>query len=177
MRWVEKSPANVTRLGFLFEHFPKAKFVHLIRDGRDVACSLRKWSVQISRHEASGIGECIELWDRWVRDGLAWRGHANYREVRYEQLVHEPETILRDLLEWLDVPWDDRVLSYDSVAHENRPEITADHVAGTRRSPYTDSIGRWREALNQEDRRVVQKIAGTLLAELGYLDGSSWVEA
>ncbi len=175
-RWVEKSPANVTRLGFLFEHFPQAKFVHLIRDGRDVACSLRKWSVQISRHEASGIEECIKLWDRWVREGLAWRGHPNYVEIRYEDLVRYPEQTLRPLFDWLDLTWDDRVLSYASVEHDNRPELAEAHVAGTRRSPYTNSIGRWQASLNRSDRRIVHETAGALLGELDYIDGDAWVD-
>ncbi len=174
-RWVEKSPANVTQLPFLFERFPNAKFVHLIRDGRDVACSLSRWSVQISRHEASGIGECIELWDRWVRQGLQWRGHPRYLELRYETLVRQPESTLRMLLEWLDVEWHDSVMRYDSTDQANRPELSCAHVAGTQSSPYTTAIGRWQSALSPTDRVEVQKIGGELLRQLGYIDGDGWL--
>jgi protein-tyrosine sulfotransferase len=174
-RWVEKSPANVKCLPYLFERFPRAKFVHIIRDGRDVAVSLRRWSVQISRREASGIGECIGLWADWVRLGREWSHHPNYTEIRYEELVSKPEETIKPLFDRLELDWDPVVLEYADHKPTNRPELAEAHLVGTREPPYTTSVARWREALSDGDRATVERIAGPLLGELGYTTSADWV--
>ena len=80
-KWAEKSPRNILVLDYIFEHFPKARFIHMIRDGRDTVCSLRT----IPRREVvdgklvdintrNPLGPCIKRWLRDVRAGQAYRG-------------------------------------------------------------------------------------------------------
>ncbi len=175
-RWVDKSPSNVTCLDYLFKHFPRATFVHIIRDGRDACSSIRQWSKEISGPEAVFMSECVELWDKWVRLGLARSGDERYIEVRYESLVHTPEATLKPLFSRLGLEWDESVLSYASRSHGNRPELGAPHRAGTLQPPYTNAIGRWRRDLSDEDRREIERVAGPLLRELGYTELDHWVE-
>lgn len=175
-RWVDKTPANVVCLDFLFKHFPQAKFVHVIRDGRDTVCSMRQWPSRLGNRQRQSIEQHAEYWDRWVRLGRKWTAHPNYLELRYEQLVESPEPVLRNLLETLELDWSDRVLSHWKHLGDHRPDTRYPHVAGVNEPPYTRSIGRWRCDLSRDDRLAFQRTAGPLLCELGYCDSSAWID-
>ena len=112
-RWADKSPRNVRRLGYIRRHFPKTRFIHILRDGRDVVCSLRthpRFKIvngeMVKANTWHPIEPCVKRWIRDVTAGLAYRGEPWYTEVRYEDLVHEPESTLRRLFEFLEEEWD-----------------------------------------------------------------------
>ncbi|MCC6222817.1 MAG: sulfotransferase [Thermoleophilia bacterium] len=177
-RWAEKTPRNVHALDFVFEHFPRAVFVHMIRDGRDTACSLRthpRHAVRDGQLVELGtwkpIEQCARRWVNDVRAGLAYRGHPGYVELRYEDLVLRPEATLRGILERLGEPWDDRVLEFDSVSRDvsafpQNPEAT--------RPIYRSALGRWHHDMSVEDARSFKRVGGALLVELGYAEDTSW---
>ena len=83
-----------------------------------------------------------------------------YLEVRYEELVDDPERVLRELVDALDEPWLPRLLV------ERTPKSGGPAHANSRIS--TGSVGRWRQDLNADERAAVQRIGGELLARLGY---------
>ena len=185
-RWAEKSPANVKCLDFVFEHFPAAHFLHVIRDGRDMACSLRQW---ITRRAESGeqgqgtngkrpytIAEGIELWVEWVRLGRAWANHPNYIELRYEELVVNPEPVLRSLCDAIDLEWDPALMDYHDRQHAARPELSAPAHAATHRPISPAAVRRWQRDLSREERIIVENIAGPMLRELNYTSSAGWVD-
>lgn len=192
--WVEKTPANVFRFGFVARRFPNAKLVHIIRDGRDAACSLRRqpWAKiarTIPRDSPLAARRCGALWAASVRAGIAHRGHPRYCELRYEDLVTDPEATLRRLLTFLDIPWDDRLLDAaltPLLAGGVRPGHSADwqpdlRLAFTRDAIaadseiFGDSIGRWRNELSAADRAALAPVIGGLLVTLGYEhDAEAW---
>lgn len=175
-RWADKTPANVKVIGFIFEHFPQAKFVHLIRDGRDTCCSMLDWSRRYHKDRPWDIRAAADIWSRWIGLGREWTGHPNYTELRYEDLATEPEAALRPLFEFLELPWHAEVLDHHHQTQANRPDLALTHLAGVSRPVYRSSIGRWREQLTLADRRAVEEIAGPTLRELGYTESSDWVE-
>lgn len=181
-RWADKTPRNVLSLDFVFEHFPNARFVHVIRDGRDVACSLRTHP----RHKVVDgrlvelntwrpMEECARRWADDVRVGLAYRGHPNVTEVRYEDLAADTERALRDLFEWLGEPWDERVLRFHEVEGTSRDVTNFPQNPEATAPAYTRSIGRWRTAMSADDAHVFKPVAGGLLCELGYAADQDWV--
>jgi hypothetical protein len=94
--FVEKTPTNVYAFARLARENPRARLVHLIRDGRDVAASLRKRGKSLY-----GAGS------RWLYDtlaGLRARGHASYLEIRYEALVADPAATLAQVYRHLGLP-------------------------------------------------------------------------
>jgi hypothetical protein len=186
-RWAEKSPANVKGLDFIFEHFPGAHFVHVIRDGRDMACSIRQW---ITRRAAPGersqgtngkrpytIAEGIGLWVEWVGLGRAWKDHPNYLEVRYEDLVVNPESVLRPLCDAIDLEWDAVLIDYHDRQQAARPELSAAAHAATHRPISPAAVGRWQRELSSEERIIVEDLAGPLLRELNYTNSAGWVNS
>lgn len=157
-RWfVEKSPDNVNRVAVASATHPDAAFVHLIRDGRDVARSLLSWPFA-----KGGPAAAAAEWATGIRrvQQHQWR-LRRFREVRYERLVDDPVGEMRLLFEWIGLPVDDDVI-------KGLEERAGEQVARYGdRSPV--GSGKWR-GLDPEQLAIVYEVAGDLLAELGYLD-------
>jgi protein-tyrosine sulfotransferase len=164
-RWAEKTPLNVRHIDWILERFPESRFVHVVRDGRDVVCSMRehperRWVDGAWVTEASPLS-LEEHAQRWVTDteaGIAHRGDPRYLEVRYEDLVQDPEGVVRRLIEGLGEAFHPELLldpAKSGKVHANAPIRTR-------------SMGRWHTDLTPEEQAVVQRIAGATLARLGY---------
>ncbi len=168
-RWAEKTPLNVRSIDWILERFPEARFVHVIRDGRDVVCSMRqhpdrRWvdGQWVKVHRPLSIERYARRWVLDTEAGMAHRGDARYLEVRYEDLVQDPAGVLGGLLADLGESFDPAIL----VEPEGPVGGDGRHHAGSAIS--TRSMGRWRTDLTPEEGAVVQRIAGATLARLGY---------
>ncbi len=165
-RYADKTPMHVLHLRRLGRLFPEARFVHVVRDGRDVALSYRSvgWG-------PTTVEDAAMRWRRSVlrgrRDGERL-GPDRYREVRYEDLVTDPERVLRELCAFLDLEWDDGVLHH----HERAAEvIAATRFPGAHSRlllPPTPGLRDWRREMPAADVARFEAIAGGLLEELGY---------
>lgn len=169
-RWVEKTPRHIHHLERLFRHFPDARVLLLLRDGRDVACSVR-----------ARLGSLLPGIDRWRRDNAAGRPfwtHPGVHVVRYEALVAAPDDVLRAVLAFVGEPYE-HLLAYhrqpvawyaDAV---DAPPPSADHDAYRNwqiNQPLFDGSGRWRRELSAEEQRRLKRLAGPDLAAYGYDD-------
>lgn len=164
-RYGDKTPIHVLHVPLLAEAFPEARFVHLIRDGRDVACSYLEQSFG-----PRTVAEAAVRWKRAIRRGRSagrGLGPGRYRELRYDELVGDPEGNLRDVCRFLDLAFDPAMLRYherDRVASE-RP-----HYRNVARPP-TPGLRDWRREMSPADAATFEAIAGNLLEEVGYPRG------
>jgi len=180
-RWAEKTPHNILFTAPLAEIFPDARFLHVVRDGRDVACSLvtmnwinpltgRKWDyVQNVANAARYWREVVSLARRQAEHPAV---AGRVLEVRYEHLVADPEATLRRVLEFIGEPWDDAVLSYHARDRRREPL-----EAGTEQAarPLTDrALGRWKTDMTRLDKAAFKAEAGDLLQALGYAPDDRW---
>ena len=177
-RWGDKWPGNANHMRAIARQLPEARFIHIIRDGRDVAASLRQWWFR----PADSYEACIELWAARVRAAREQGPHVAYREVRYETLVREPRAVLEELCSFIEIPYDAAMLRYHERAQARHDEVRdwefqgrhiprADLVgphAGTHRPLTQEPIGRWRAVMTPADLADCERVAGELLAELGY---------
>lgn len=177
-RWVEKTPKNVGAIQWILDRWPNAKFIHIVRDGRDVACSLRnhpKWNVvdgqRVPTYNDYPIDNCIGRWVADVSAGIENRGHPRYYEMRYEDLVHNPKSVLKALLRWLGEPWDHTVLDYTKRTYDCKVDPQS---YGVEQPVFASSIGRWKCDLSDVEKETVKQQANRLLVLLGYVSGSSW---
>jgi Sulfotransferase family len=185
LRFAEKNPENCFVVPFLASTFPDALFVQIIRDGRDVAVSHAEKPWLSARSAGGGRrgrgGQAWGPWARWwveperaeefatasdlTRTAWSWRRFtASARAdlaalppervltVRYEDVVRQPE--------------DAAVRIGRFLGHDEPPAPLREALL--RADPR--SIGRWREALDDQGLADVEKEAGTLLRELGYAD-------
>jgi hypothetical protein len=160
---------------------PEARFIHIIRDGRDVALSLRQTWFSPGPDMATLAAD----WCEWVTAIRAeGAGVRHYREVRYEDLVNDPEGVLRTIAAHVDLPFDPAMIRY----HERVPERLIEHreriaadgrvvvsreqrlrqQAMTMRPPAPSRAFAWRRDMMEADRAVFETVAGPLLDELGY---------
>lgn len=179
----DKTPTNLQSFATLHRMLPDSRLVHVLRDGRDVVASLlrQRW-VAIGTNQrlpyTVDAGEAAGLWARSVgvsRDVMRGPARRVFHEVRYEDLVTDPQGTLTALMHALDIPFDPRMLRHHEFAHQ-LPDSEASSAAV--RSPVNRSaIGKWRTALTPEQRRQVAAVAGPTLVALGYAADDTWVEA
>jgi hypothetical protein len=185
-RWGDKTPVYVESMRSIHGALPEASFVHLIRDGRDVALSRarRGFGKNVS---AARAGE------RWRKRILAARRQAQklpgYLEIRYEDLVSDTEPVLRRVCERCELDFDPAMLTYHEHAAERMAEMARDLPgrdgdsvrpaeermaahAMTQRPPSESRVGVWRSEMSTEDAAEFERAAGELLAELGYPVGA-----
>ena len=174
-RAVEQTPESAFVAPAIAAAFPEARFLHIVRDGRDVVCSLleRGW-LSSGRGGADDAGQAYGARPRfWVelerrrefarasdarRAAWAWRRYvlaarrappARTLELRYERLVAEPRAVARDVAAFLGVPAEPLERALDRAHRE--------------------SVGRFREDLSPPELADVEAEAGELLVELGYV--------
>jgi hypothetical protein len=188
-RWGEKTPAYVQKMKLIQRALPEARFVHVIRDGRDVALSVLDRTVR--ELTAADVAR------RWRKKIAKAREDAprlnHYLEIRYEDLILDTEPVLRRVCEFIALEFDQAMLEYHERSEERLREMAralpatgrakelsverrlATH-AMTTKPPSADRVARWRTQMSQEDRLAFESVAGDLLAELGYPVGNGAVE-
>lgn len=180
-RYGDKTPMHATDIDVLSRVLPEARFIHIIRDGRDVAASLRGLPF------APGDGGIVAIAALW-RDTI-WRARRaaadlrHYTEVRYETLVTEPERVLRELCDFLELEFAPEMLLAHERAHERLAEMSSatvgrdgvarladgtEIVARSLRPPQADRVGRWRHALSEYEVTRFERYAGGALELEGY---------
>jgi hypothetical protein len=166
VRWGDKTPIYASYVDLIHQIFPRAQFVHIIRDGRDVALSMfDKWGHEIH----IDVYFTARNWVRRIHQAQvagARLGPDLYYEMRYEDLVQDPEAQLQPLCKYLGEPY---LLEMANPHHLGRERIEPDSFhAAIRQPPSTARIGRWQQEMSEADRRLFQRIAGPLLDGLGY---------
>lgn len=180
-RWGDKTPLYCHELETIRRVLPEARFIHLIRDGRDAALSLRKmWFSPGQKIETQAA-----YWRKFVlaarRSGL---GHPDYLEVRYEDLILQTQETLCRICAHLDLSYDEAMLSYytrtPSRLREHKGRSLLDGTIRltqeqrlrqqerTMEPPAPARIFAWKQAMSMEERRRFQLVAGDLLQDLGY---------
>jgi hypothetical protein len=167
--WGDKTPDYIDHLPLLERLFPNARFVHLVRDGRDVALSTLDLA-RLHTHAAS-VGY---LWSRQVREARKVGrelGPERYLEVRYEEFVDDPAPVLRRLCAFLSLPFDEAMLQHDARVVQSIPEkFRSMH---TRLAlPPTKGLRDWRRDMPDSEVTRFEAVAGPELVDFGYEVGS-----
>lgn len=126
-RWGDKNNFYLNYIGEIKELFPEAYFIHIVRDGRNVACSYRALNKKnINSPDAprlpDAIGDIAEEWaSNLVRitKSFAAFGHEHVLEIRLEDLSHKTENTVRTILNFLGEPFEKNVLQY----YKNKKEM------------------------------------------------------
>jgi protein-tyrosine sulfotransferase len=174
--WGDKTARNVHRFDWILRHFPNSRVIHVIRDGRDVVCSLKNHRRrQVIHGELQPLKNempleiCIDRWTRSINDGLVYRGDSRYHEIRYEDLVENPEATIKQVCGFLNVPFEDNMLKFHQVKGPLRDPIRFPQNLEATLPLYKTSIGRWRTELTREEQRLTEDAIKNLLIRLNYL--------
>jgi hypothetical protein len=175
----EKTPADTNCMPQIETYLPESRFIHIVRDPRDVVLSLRRTTAGRSVERTAQI---------WVDMVSAARASAtsvtHYHEVRYEDLVFEPEAELRKVYDFLELDYASQMLDYNAsgarhvghlgdrllpdgrarVPRELRARLHENLAHPLRR----DRVNNWRQQMSADDRAKVEAIAARLMHEIGY---------
>jgi hypothetical protein len=160
--WGWKEPRSILLLPFLDEQFPGMRFIHVIRDGRDMAFSTNQ--NQLRKHGAAVLEGTLGEAPQAVRSAALWakinataaaygeaRMAGRYMRVKYETLCSEAPRTVREIVGFLGV---DGAVSIDEFASEISPP---------------ESIGRWRAMADKPTLDSMHEVAGYALREFDYL--------
>jgi hypothetical protein len=159
-RWCEKSPQYVQHIRSLSQLFPRARFIHVIRDGRDSAASFyRRWrrTPELSLYR----------WKKVVlegrRQGLAL-GEDRYMEIRYEDITKEPEAYLKQICVFLCLPFEAAILQSAQPYLKTVNTQSSEETTGSLRP----NSGAWRTKFSTRKISCLERIGGSTLALYGY---------
>jgi len=196
-RWGDKTPDYVRKMKKIQKTLPEARFIHVIRDGRDAGLSQNARVIKRGK-EPVPPREMARRWRKRLikaREDAAEIADADYLEIRYEDLVGDTEEVLRGVCELVELDFDPAMLGYHERASERlqemagalpakkgRPEREAgERVAAhamTTRPPDQDRVAVWKREMSDAENAEFEEAAGYLLDELGYetvTPRDSWV--
>jgi hypothetical protein len=174
-----KHPFQILIIDELFKYFPKMKFVHVIRDGRDASCSLRTHPRRkivdgkiVPNFVKNPFNWCIRRWIASINKGKKWRNSDNYIEIKYEDLVNDTLTTMNEVFSFigLDMVPEEKLLNF------YKTEKTEKHLQNIEVGMpiYKKTIGRWHNDMSSNEKDLFKKKAGKLLIELGYEKNNNW---
>ncbi len=170
-RWVEKTPIHIHHIGKILKWCPDARILLMIRDGRDVACSIQ-----------SRFGNLEKGIRRWIEDNLAGKeywGNPNVYVVKYEDLVSDFEFTVRNILSFLNEEYEGGMKDYYKIPKKwysrkmTKPLTTMGKKHEQYRNwqinqPLFDGRGRWKK-MSTEELSLVNGMANEMLIEFGYI--------
>lgn len=159
-RWGDKTPYYILHLETLLEMFPNAQFVHIIRDGRDCALSMleRKWDLQIFNTYHAAY-----TWNKYVKAGKAFgKIHPDrYHELRFENLLNNPEQSVSSLCSFLNLEYNERVIDFKKSNGSGKTHLLTQPLQKSNQ-------GKWREKMKPSQISIFEALAGETLKVCGY---------
>jgi len=165
-RYGNKTPRYVRDIPLLHAVLPEARFVHLVRDGRDVARAIAD-----APFGPSTLSTAAMLWDHDVRAGIdAGRALPDgwYHQVRYEDLVADPRRVMTALCEAMALPFDEAVLDPSEESRRAAGAVRHPDAHVNVQRPLTAGLRDWRVDLADHDVALVEALAWRALDAAGY---------
>ncbi|ADR22200.1 hypothetical protein MATR_01590 [Marivirga tractuosa] len=160
MYWCEKSPRNIRFIKSILQTYPNVKIIHIVRDGR---------AVITSKHPLTK-----NYWlskERWIYDvnkGLKYKNDPNIMTIKYEDLINQTKNASIQLCEFLNIPFDEKMLNYDQ--HSDVKNMHSFH-GGAVNKIYKDALLKWK---NPEHEKLIAEAYSDksfldLLKKLNYI--------
>lgn len=164
-RWGEKTPYNLFFIGPILEDFPDAQFIFVTRDGRDTSVDYLE-----SSFGPTNIFCAAEVWKMCQNAVKPWRDKLpadKWFDIKYEDLVQKPETVLKNTCDFLEESYDPAMLDFHQSEIGKTRGATHDHKPLGH--PVSDRyIGIYKYLLSLRDQRIFTHVVGKELEEAGY---------
>ncbi|MBU0497404.1 MAG: sulfotransferase [Candidatus Thermoplasmatota archaeon] len=176
-RWAEKTPINIFHMDFINTIFPDSQIINVVRDGRDVVCSYKE------RWGRRTFFSAIRTWNKAMQITYHLRElipKERYYEVRYEEMVSDPERITKEMMAFLQEEWTETLVEHHKVKHDfwnnskqqNSKKIGVKERHPDRHSPsrpiFTSSAGKWQKNLNILEKALSNRLLAENLRKAGY---------
>jgi hypothetical protein len=160
-RWLEKTPGNILHIENIFAYWPKAQFLHIVRDPRDIFAS------QLEAKTVSSPEEFARKWSQFAPaedkfSNNVQESDGRFFEIRYESLVNRSEEEIRRILLFLGERWEGQVAKYSGNRDDFNKvlDVTGKKSTTLQRlaTPLTKSrVGIWRQVLTAKDLTRLEK--------------------
>lgn len=174
---IEKTPTHIHKLDKMLTLFPKAKVILMLRDGRDVACSIRERSGNFHK----GI-------ERWIEDnseGYKFWNNDRVKVVKLEKLTEEPNNLLSEICAFIEIKYESNMIEKQGKGEKlyytdkvyNRKEFEDKEpsleIHSARRNwqinqELFSNTNRWKKEFSSEDLEVFNERAEGYLELYGY---------
>jgi hypothetical protein len=178
---LDKHPAHAAFVEEINTLIPGSRFIHAIRDGRDVAASM----VAAKQQMGFGTGTVTESAAAW-KEHVEWGKKARqfdgrYLEVRYEMMLEDPINTLKTVYQFCDLQTTEEQVAQIVEKHAF-DKLKADRVSPVEGVALPQNFyrkgkaGSWRSDIAPVQRYLFDQVAGDLLVELGYAEEGWWAE-
>jgi hypothetical protein len=166
VRWGDKTPAYIEIVPELLSMYPQAQFIHVIRDGRDVAKSTQAtgWRGRWLHDNTRTWTEALEHHARWAQMGFRERILA----IRYEDLVLTTEVTLRNVCRFLGEQYESQMLSWQGQVDEQIPARERMYHSKLKLKIGSEGVARWKREMSAREAFVAEAFMGANLTRLGY---------
>lgn len=163
--WGEKTPSHIDFVDPILEHFPDMKFVHITRDPRDVCLSMIR-----ARFGPKNYFAAANAWSRYLSKFSEFKDRCatdRIIEVRYEDLLAEPDTVLRAVCAHIGVDYADSMQQFYDTEHPYNTDPT--NLENLHKPLMSDNAGKWRREFSPRAVETIECIAAEHMADYGYL--------
>ena len=173
-RWGDKTPLYLRYVDELSAIWPDARFVVLVRDGRDVALSVMRLPFG-----PNNVWAAARAWSLAVRLGreAEIRFPDRVFSLRYEDLAEQPGTEMRHVCSFLGLDYEPDMLAIERTDAAKIVDDQSGWFSSIWAGINTASVGRWRSEMTQADQRIFESVAGAELEALGYERAAPAAEA
>jgi hypothetical protein len=167
-RWADCTPEHLLYMKHIKRQIPDALFIHIIRDGRDVALSYIKqgWAHPLPWDGDERLAFAGLYWEWMVQKGRE-QGKLlgqDYREVRFEELVTNPHQTLLQLGEFIEHDLDYERIRRAGIGSVSQPNSS---FGGESEGPF-NPVARWKTKFSSEQKVAFESVVGDFLEELEY---------
>lgn len=176
--WGDKNKLWKEKLLTVLKQYPSAKFIHLIRDGRDVACSFKALGNKkmISKYAPklpTDIESIAKRWDENIKAILAFEKQvktSNFMIVPYEQLLLNTKDILEKVCDFLGIELENNMVEYYKKKEKDiEPKEFFQWKEKLLSPPDKVNIGKYKQELTTDEIKTFERIAKSPLTQFNYL--------
>lgn len=177
--WGDKNKLWKDKLNRVLNYFPNSKFIHIVRDGRDVACSFKDLSAREMHAFKYGpkmpdkIDNIAEHWATniaFIRKFITTLKQDHFITIRYEDLIMSPVQTLTDITDFLQLEFSESMLNYASRNKDEKlePDETMQWKLKLNDELDKSNIGKYQSLLTEQDISIFERHCGELLELYGY---------
>ncbi|MFC1631079.1 sulfotransferase [Candidatus Omnitrophota bacterium] len=171
-RWVEKTTSSEIYAKHIFDWFPKAQFIHILRDPRDNYASLKSgWEVRYKQHHSEprqllqSMIERGKLGMELARENLKRYGRKRYLIVKFEELIGNPKAELEKICNFLGIAYNHNLLKPTTLGRLWK----GNNFKGQQFNGLsTANLGRWKERIIEHEAKVLEYYFRELMPYFGY---------
>lgn len=177
-RWGDKNNYFLNHILEIDKIFPNAQYIHIIRDGRDVACSYKDMEhlkgLKYAPNLPHGISEIANQWKMnisKIRESFDVLGWEKVIEIRYEDLTLNPQDILNKICDFLNITYSDEMLRFNENNKENElvPKEFDAWKSMNKEKLSSSRIQRWKDELTKEEILIFELKTTHILSKYNYI--------